>query len=317
MKKLLLLLLLPLLIFTACGEDSEDNPVAPTPKGKIFVKSTPAGATIYLSGTNTGKVTPDTLKDLTPGVYTVKLVLANYLDTSYTVNVAANTTETINIAMKQNFKGNLDLKSTPVGAQIWLNGVNTGKVTPDTLKNLATGSHTVKLVKDTYFDSTFTVTVNLNQTASYNINLDPKPTKFGPIRLWETTGTTASQPSGLDLSTGNAYGISSANKTDVDIFYSSTGFLVKSANGSSGMTRETWFKIGTGTDLLDGKDSPVRDGSWTNSMTDRETKYVYLFDNDGNYTKIKIVAYGGGVPGTPAWVEVEWYYQAKVGSRAF
>lgn len=316
MKKLLLLLLLPLLIFTACNSE-EDNPVTPTPKGKIVVKSTPAGATIYLSGAATGKVTPDTLKDLTPGVYTIKLVLANYVDTSYTVNVAGDATETINIVMKQNFRGNLNIKSTPVGAQIWLNGVNTGKVTPDTLNYLAVGTHSVKLVKDTYFDSTFSVQVNLNQTSTYDINLDPKPTKFGPVRLWETTGTTATQPSGLDLSTGNAYGISSANKTDVDIYYTSTGYLVRSANGSSGMTRETWFNIGSGTDLTDGKDSPVRDGSWTNSMTDRETKYVYLYDNDGNYSKIKIVAYGGGVPGTPAWLEVEWYYQQKVGSRAF
>jgi len=243
--------------------------------------------------------------------------LANYLDTSYTVNVAANATETINIVMRENFRGNLDIKSTPVGAQIWLNGVNTGKVTPDTLKSLPVGNHTVKLVKDTYFDSTFTVTVNLNQTSTYNIFMDPLPVKFGPVRIWETTGTTATQPSGLDLSTGNAYGISSANKVDVDIFYSSTGFIVRSANGASGMTRETYFKVGSGTDLTDGKDSPVRDGSWTTSMGDRETKYVYLFDNDGNYSKIKIVNYGGGVPGTPAWVEVEWYYQTKVGSRAF
>ncbi len=269
-----------------------------------------------MSGTNTNKVTPDTLKDLTPGVYTVKLVLANYLDTSYTVNVAGDATETINIVMKENFRGNLNIKSTPVGAQIWLNGVNTGKVTPDTLNYLPIGAHTVKLVKDTYFDSTFAVTVNLNQTSTYDINMDPKPTKF-TARLWETVGTTAAQPSGLDLSTGNAYGISSTNKTDVDIFYSSTGFIVRSANGSSGMTRETWFKVGNATDLTDGKDSPVRDGSWVNSMGDRETNYVYLFDNDGNYSKIKIVGFGGGTVGNPAYVDVEWYYQPKVGSRVF
>ncbi len=316
MKKLLLLLILPLLIFTACNNE-EDNPVAPTPKGNIIVKSTPAGAKIYLSGTNTGKVTPDTLKNLNAGVYTIKLVLDNYLDTSYTVNLAGNTTETINIVMRENFRGNLNIKSTPVGAQIWLNGVNTGKVTPDTLNYLRVGAHTIKLVKGNFFDSTFTVNVTLNQTTTYDINMDPLPVKYGPVRLWETLGTTAAQPSGLDLSTGNAYGISSANKVDVDIFYSSTGFIVRSANGASGMTRETWFKVGTGSDLTDGKDSPVRDNTWTTSMGDRELKYVYLYDADGNYSKLKIVNYGGGVPGTPAWVEVEWYYQTKVGSRAF
>jgi hypothetical protein len=42
------------------------------------------------------------------------------------------------------------------------------------------------------------------------------------------------------------------------------------------MTRETWFNIGSGTDLTDGKDSPVRDGSWTNSMTiEKQNMFIY------------------------------------------
>ncbi|MDZ7626414.1 MAG: hypothetical protein U5J96_18460 [Ignavibacteriaceae bacterium] len=43
-------------------------------------------------------------------------------------------------------------------------------------------------------------------------------------------------------------------------------------------------------------------------MDDREPNYVFLYDHDGHYSKIKIVSWGGGVPGEPAWVEVQWYY---------
>ena len=38
------------------------------------------------------------------------------------------------------------------------------------------------------------------------------------------------------------------------------------------------------------------------------SNYVFLYDHDGHYSKLKIVNSGGGVPGEPAWVEVQWYY---------
>ena len=56
-------------------------------------------------------------------------------------------------------------------------------------------------------------------------------------------------------------------------------------------------------------DSPLRNtGTWTNNIGDRENNYVFLYDHDGNYSKLKIVNWGGGVIGEPAWVEVQWIY---------
>ena len=46
---------------------------------------------------------------------------------------------------------------------------------------------------------------------------------YGPVTIYETAGTTASQPSGIDLSSGNAYGVSSTDKDKVDIYYSTDG----------------------------------------------------------------------------------------------
>lgn len=214
--------------------------------------------------------------------------------------------------------GNLAVASTPSGAQIWIDGSNTGKVTPDTIKNLSAGTHSLTLKLNGYKDTVQTnISITAGQTISRNITLVRAAKTFGPVRLWETTGTDTTQPSGLDLSTGIAYGISSTNKNKVDIFYSSNGFVVRSANGVSGMTRVTSFFVGSGTDLNDGVDSPLATVSWGSQMGDRETKYVFLFDNDSHYSKLKITSFGGGTQGNPAWVEVTYIYNEQANSRVF
>ena len=215
--------------------------------------------------------------------------------------------------------GNLAVVSSPAGAQIWVDGTNTNKVTPDTVKDLSAGNHALTLKLDGYKDTAQTsVSITAGQTTSRNIALTRAALTFGPVRLWETTGTTVAQPSGLDLSSGMAYGISSTDKDKVDIYYSSNGFVVRSANAATGLTRVTSFFVGSASDLNDGVDSPVSSsGTWTSQIGDREANYVFLFDNDQHYSKIKIVNFGGGTPGFPAWVEVQFIYNEQVNSRVF
>jgi len=220
-------------------------------------------------------------------------------------------------------KGNVFVSSVPSGAQIWINGVNSNKVTPDTVKNLDPAVYNLTLKLQDYNDTTFAVSVSGNQTSVVtnvqlvsNIILD----SFGPVRLWETVGTTAAQPSGLDLSSGMAYGVAATNpdRANVDIYYTSTGFVVQSSDISPNMSRVTKFRVGSASNLNDGVDSPLHTaGTWTNNMTDRETNYVFLHDNDGHYSKLKIVAFGGGTPGNPAWVEVEWLYNKTTNDNRF
>ncbi|HSL87671.1 MAG TPA: hypothetical protein VK870_00025, partial [Ignavibacteriaceae bacterium] len=72
------------------------------------------------------------------------------------------------------------------------------------------------------------------------------------------------------------------------------------------------------TNLFDGQDSPLRNsGTWTNNIHDRESNYVFLYDHDGHYSKLKIVNFGGGVPGEPAWVEVQWYFNTVLLDNRF
>ena len=223
-------------------------------------------------------------------------------------------------------RGSIYLTSDPAGAQIWLNGVNTSKVTPDTVKNIDEGVHNVTLKLQEYRDTTFAVSVSGGQTSvvtNVTLVLDIIKSLYGPVRIYETLGTTASQPSGLDLSSGKAWGVSSDSSGLVDIYYSTSGtggqgFLVQSADLYPNLIRETIFRVGSGSNIFDGEDSPERNtGTWTNNISDREANYVFLYDHDGHYSKLLIVNSGGGVPGEPAWVDVQWYYNETVLDNRF
>lgn len=309
----LFLFVLAGLFLSSC---KEDNPVEPEKTGKIYVTSNPVGAQIWLDGTNTNKVTPDTIV-AKEGSREITLKKSGYLDSKFTVNVTANLTSVPSTVSLTNL-GKISVQSTPSGAQVWLNGVNTGKVTPETLDTLTAGNYQVTLKLETYSDSTVTATVTNAQTTTVNVTLALKDVlMFGPIKLWETVGTTSSQPSGLDLSTGIAYGVSSTDKDKVDIYYSSSGFVIASASLGSGMTRQTFFKLGSSNNLTNGEDSPTKDGTWVTSLQDVVNNYFYLYDNDQHYSKMIIVNRGGGTIGNPAWVEVKFLYNKAVGDKRF
>jgi len=254
MKKLIFLLIIPFaaLIITSC--DSSDDPITPKPQGNIYLSSNPAGAQIWLDGTNTTKTTPDTVKNVDEGVHTVTLKLQDYSDTTFSISVSGSQTSV-------------------VGPVVLVSNIIT--------------------------------------------------TLFGPVRIYETTGTSASEPSGLDLSSGKAWGVSSDSSGLVDIYYSTSGtggqgFLVQSADLYTGLIRETDFFVSSATNLFDGEDSPLSTtGTWTDNMADNETNYVFLYDHDGHYSKLLIVNRGGGVPGLPAYVDVQWYYNNTISDKRF
>ena len=53
-------------------------------------------------------------------------------------------------------------------------------------------------------------------------------------------------------------------------------------------------------------------------MADRDsTKYVFLYDADSHYSKVKIVNWGGGNVGDPAWVEIKFWYNKTASDTRF
>ena len=225
--------------------------------------------------------------------------------------------------------GKIYINSTPTGAQIFVDGTNTTKVTPDSTGKLSTGNHDVTLKLDGYRDTTITVSVVQGLTSSKFVQLTStlSTTTFGPVKIWETGSTGADQPSGLDLSTGLPIAVSGADNGKVDIYYSTqgtggVGYLVQSANlnTTQGLTRNTYFNISTGTNLNDGVSSPIYplNPPWTNNMSDDETNYVFLYDDDNHYSKIIITnRHVGAGTGDYSWVEIKWVYNNNVNDNRF
>jgi len=67
--------------------------------------------------------------------------------------------------------GSILVTSNPQGADIWLNGINTGKVTPAFLDNVTLGSHVVKLTQTGYNGATENVSVTSDKTVTIEMTL--------------------------------------------------------------------------------------------------------------------------------------------------
>jgi len=73
--------------------------LVPVTTGSISVQSNPAGAEVYLDGSDTGNITPYMITDVEEGPYTVRLTLWHYKDREETVTVIAGETTYINWAL--------------------------------------------------------------------------------------------------------------------------------------------------------------------------------------------------------------------------
>jgi hypothetical protein len=74
MKKIIIISSFCLIFFTSCDKDVTISSVQePVPQGFLFLKSFPAGFTIYSNGKNTGRVTPDSLPYIEAGLYDITL----------------------------------------------------------------------------------------------------------------------------------------------------------------------------------------------------------------------------------------------------
>ena len=137
------------------------------------MSTTPSGAVIILDGTDTGVVTPATLKNVVAGSHTIQCTKTGYTSASQGVTVQAGKTATVKMTLQVNTPstGSISVSSTPSGASILLDGANTGAVTPSTLKNVAAGSHTIQCTKTGYTSTSQGVTVQAGKTVTVKMTL--------------------------------------------------------------------------------------------------------------------------------------------------
>jgi len=85
--------------------------------------------------------------------------------------------------------GSLYVNSTPSGAIVYLDGINSVKTTNCILTNISPGAHSLKLIKEGYLDYQDSVNITAGKTVTININLSEHK-----ISIWYPTGETSWTP---------------------------------------------------------------------------------------------------------------------------
>ena len=95
-------------------ETTTTTTTAPPETGSIQVGSTPAGARVYLDGTDTGRTTPTLLTGVLAGSRTVKLALDRYQDWSASVTVSRDQTAAVSTTLQAgDFRESFDGGTAP------------------------------------------------------------------------------------------------------------------------------------------------------------------------------------------------------------
>ena len=128
--------------------------------------SSPTGAALWINGTNTGLTTPCTYNTNLLQTYNFTLKKTGYVDYNSTFTlVNSGVTTTVPLATLIQL-GNLAFSTTPTGAQIWIDGINSGVTTNGTIPNLLPGSKSYSLRKVSYLWANGTTTVISGSTVT-------------------------------------------------------------------------------------------------------------------------------------------------------
>ncbi|HEX2867338.1 MAG TPA: PEGA domain-containing protein [Ignavibacteriales bacterium] len=163
-----------ILLSFSCGKEvSVSPPETPVHTGYFFINSNPAGADIYLNGKNTGRHTPDSLSWMEGDNYQVTLKYPLYKDTTFTISIEENTRKDTFVDYYSNpaMYGNIVCETDPKNAQIYLDGINSGKRTPFTFEHLIPGSHTVKYQYPGCRDDSMRIIVESSKTKQAYLKL--------------------------------------------------------------------------------------------------------------------------------------------------
>jgi hypothetical protein len=131
--------------------------------GQLTVSSTPAGAVVQLDGRNDPSwVTPFNLAGMSPGQHTVNVSKPGYSTEVRTIDVASNSKSFLVVQLAP-LTATVALSSEPAGASIFLDGRDSGRVTPAQISIDKPGSHTLLVRKQGYLEETTTVNLQAGQ----------------------------------------------------------------------------------------------------------------------------------------------------------
>jgi serine/threonine protein kinase len=138
--------------------------------GQMAIDSTPQGAQVQLDGRSDPTwVTPFALSGLTPGQHTVTVSKAGYSTDTRTVDVASGGKSSVVSHLAQ-LMATLSVTSTPPGANVYIDGRDSGKLTPAQV-SVDKGQHVVLVRKPGYIDETTSAQFVLAQTVTFSPTL--------------------------------------------------------------------------------------------------------------------------------------------------
>jgi serine/threonine protein kinase len=148
---------------------AEAAPVAPptATEGQLIASSLPMGATVEIEGRAGQWKSPQTIPGLAPGTYKVTFSLPGYAPETRSIQVVSGTRTPLDVRLNA-VKGFITITGTPAGAEVFINGKDTGKVTPIEFM-VEPGPQTVALRKAGYLEAT----TELKLTAGQQVNYAP------------------------------------------------------------------------------------------------------------------------------------------------
>lgn len=162
------------LIVISCKTNPPTSPEDTTPTyGTAFISANVSDAEIWLDNNNTGQVTPDTIKT-TVGTHTITLKKTDYVDASQIIEIIKDSLISLNVSLIEvSQSGRIFIESNAVGAQIFIDQVNTGKVTPDTIIT-APGIHQIELQRAFFYSSSQQIEAFQDSLVTINMFLQEK-----------------------------------------------------------------------------------------------------------------------------------------------
>jgi len=170
----------------AKGKNAKKKPApvaAAVVPGQMSVDSTPQGAQFQVDGkTDPSWVTPFTVAGLDPGQHTITVSKAGYSSDTRSLEVASGSKSFV-VAHLNQLMATLSVTSTPPGANVYIDGKDTGKLTPAQV-SLDKGQHIVLVRKQGYLDETTSAQFVLAQT----VNFSPTLRSLGNVDDIKTVG---------------------------------------------------------------------------------------------------------------------------------
>lgn len=151
----------------------------------IVITSSPSGADVYIGGAYKGTTPLDLTGRYSAGSYAIEIRKDGYV--SWLGSMVVKTSETTSIsATLIPYKGNVYVSSEPGEATIYLDGNYVG-ISPKTISDIPTGTHSLTLKKDGYYDWDSEIEIVKGRTVSVNAMMETREIPYdGSINIQST-----------------------------------------------------------------------------------------------------------------------------------